>query len=80
MPSSLVYQPLVKHNLTLTWVCVLLLQLQDICYDKAESKRYQTISESSAENSYWEPAESVNELYKQLNSKKYREIVRQRVK
>ena len=29
---------------------------------------------------YWEPADSVNELYKQLCSNKYREIARDQVK
>ena len=54
--------------------------LQNLCYSTTEKGHYQGETESSAENSYWEPAESVNELYKQLNSKKYREIVRQQVR
>ena len=33
----------------------------------------------SDDDDYWEPADSVNELYKQLCSKKYREIVREEV-
>ena len=31
------------------------------------------------DDTYWEPADTVNELYRQLYSKKYREIVRQQV-
>ena len=31
------------------------------------------------DDTFWEPADDVNELYKQLYSKKYREIVRQQV-
>ena len=31
------------------------------------------------DDTYWEPADDVNELYRQLSSKKYREIVRQQV-
>ena len=31
------------------------------------------------DDAYWEPANDVNELYRQLYSKKYREIVRQQV-
>ena len=33
----------------------------------------------SEDDDYWEPADSVNELYKQLCSKKYREIAREEV-
>ena len=31
------------------------------------------------DDTYWVPADNVNELYRQLCSKKYREIVRQQV-
>ena len=38
------------------------------------------ISEAKEDDSqYWEPAASVNELYRQMASKKYREIARQQV-
>ena len=33
----------------------------------------------SEDDDYWEPANSVNELYKQLCSMKYREIAREQV-
>ena len=33
-----------------------------------------------SKDNYWEPADSVNELYRQLCSKKYREIAREQVK
>lgn len=54
--------------------------LQNMCDSATDNDNCQGETESSAERGYWEPAESVNELYKQLNSKKYREIVRQQVK
>ena len=40
----------------------------------------ETLPVLSEDNNYWEPANSVDELYKQLCSKKYREIVREKVK
>ena len=38
-----------------------------------------TAADSQEEGDYWEPADSVNELYRQLCSKKYREIERQQL-
>ena len=37
-------------------------------------------SDDDGDSTYWEPADSINELYKQLSSKKYREIVPTNVK
>ena len=54
--------------------------LQHMCDSTTDNDNCHGETESSAEKGYWEPAESVNELYKQLSSKKYREIVRQQVK
>ena len=34
----------------------------------------------SDDDTYWEPADSINELYKQMSSKKYREITPDAVK
>ena len=36
--------------------------------------------ESDEDTTYWEPAESINEIYEQLSSKKYREIIPNQVK
>ena len=35
---------------------------------------------SDLDDTYWEPADSINELYKQLSSNKYREIPPHQVK
>ena len=35
---------------------------------------------SNEDETYWEPADSINELYEQLSSKKYREILPSQVK
>ena len=37
-------------------------------------------SDGDADSTYWEPADNINELYKQLSSKKYREIVPNQLK
>ena len=37
-------------------------------------------TEDDADSTYWEPADSINELYKQLSSKKYREIIPNQLK
>ena len=39
----------------------------------------QATSVPAEDDDYWEPADSINELYKQLCSKKYREIAREQV-
>ena len=36
--------------------------------------------EDDADSTYWEPADNINELYKQLSSKKYREIIPNQLK
>ena len=40
----------------------------------------QTSEVDNEDDTYWEPADSINELYKQLSSKKYREIAALQVK
>ena len=53
--------------------------VQDHYYSQ-ENGDCMAIKESSKEEDiYWEPAKSVNELYKQLCSNKYREIAREEV-
>ena len=37
-------------------------------------------SDGDADSTYWEPADNINELYKQLSSKKYREIAPNQLK
>ena len=43
-------------------------------------KQEQYNNEGDTDSSYWEPADSINEIYKQLLSKKYREIVPNQIK
>ena len=43
-------------------------------------KQRQYNDENDMDSTYWEPADSINEIYKQLLSKKYREIVPSQVK
>ena len=54
--------------------------VQDHYYSQENYENCGAIKESSKEEDiYWEPAKSVNELYKQLCSNKYREIAREEV-
>ena len=39
-----------------------------------------TADETSDDDTYWEPADTINELYKQMSSNKYREIAADEVK
>ena len=39
-----------------------------------------TAADAQEDGDYWEPADAVNDLYKQLCLKKYREIERQQIK
>ncbi len=52
--------------------------MQEHC-DSEENENC-VIKDCKEDEIYWEPAKSVNELYKQLCSNKYREIVREEVK
>ena len=59
-----------------------LIPIQTLCVTIQEQQSEtsgQTTAEFLEDDAYWEPADNVNELYRQLYSKKYREIVRQQV-
>ena len=46
-----------------------------------QNNRFKQMSEVADEDdTYWEPADSINELYKQLSSKQYREIAPHQLK
>ena len=51
--------------------------MQEHCY--GEENEHCQAKDSKEDEIYWEPAKSVNELYKQLCSNKYREIEREQV-
>ena len=53
--------------------------MQENCDSKENESMHCQIKDSKEDEIYWEPANSVNELYKQLCSNKYREIVREEV-
>jgi hypothetical protein len=66
--------------LTCACTCKIILcaHVQEHC-DSEENENCVT-KDCNEDEIYWEPARSVNELYKQLCSNKYREIVREEVK
>ena len=47
---------------------------------KQNNTSEQTSEVDDEDDTYWEPADSINELYKQLSSKQYREIAPHQVK
>ena len=56
-------------------LCVYIIRIECVLQQDVES-----LSEAKEDDSqYWEPATTVNELYRQMASKKYREIARQQV-
>ena len=57
--------------------CVSVIILQDHCVESDDEKSREI---SDLDDTYWEPADSINELYKQLSSNKYREIPPHQVK
>ena len=61
--------------MTLTNTCTHILTKQ-----KQNNTFEQPSEVNDNDDTYWEPADSINELYKQLSSKKYREIAPHQVK
>ena len=49
-------------------------------YQQQTENLEKTVATSNDNDTYWEPASTVNELYKQLSSKKYRLIGQHEVK
>ena len=62
--------------------CAASAKLAAICLYLIQEQQQDSTSSgktSQEDDKFWQPADNVNELYKQMCSKKYREIVRQQV-